>query len=80
MHAAFLCSDQVSCRQLSECSSVHLCSHTWWDWLLAVIGRLSGVGITRDVAIQLETVKYITVPESTIYLVSDESFSCENLV
>lgn len=33
-----------------------------------------------DVAIQLETVNYITVPESRICLVSDEIFSCENLV
>lgn len=31
-------------------------------------------------AIQPETVNYITVPESRIRLVSDEIFSCENLV
>lgn len=38
------------------------------------------MGITGDVAIQLETVNYITVPVSRINLVSDEIFSCENLV
>lgn len=47
---------------------------------IAVIGTLSGVGITGDVAIQLETVNYIPVPENRIHLVSDEIFSCENLV
>lgn len=80
MLTAFLYSDQVSCRQLSECSPVHLCSYTCQGWLFAVIGSLSGVGITGDVAIQLETANYITVPESRIQLVSDEIFSCENLV
>lgn len=46
----------------------------------AVIGTLSGVGIAGDVAIQLETINCIPVPESRIHLVSDEIFSCKNLV
>lgn len=77
MHSAFLSPEQVSWRQLSEGSAVHLCTHTCQGWLFAAIGSISG--ITGEVAIQLETVNYITVPESRVHLVSDEIFSCENL-
>lgn len=78
IHTAFLYPDQVSWRQLSEGSPVHLGSHTGQGWLFAAIARISG--ITGDVAIQLETVNYVIVPESRIHFVSDEIFSCENLV